>query len=93
MKQSAFALEPDAFDKPIDWLLCDVACYPQRTYDLAIKWISSKKAKRLIFTIKLQGKTDLDMIKKFQAIPGGRVLHLYQNKHEATFFYQNPNSS
>lgn len=90
LKQSAFALEPKDFDKPIDWLLSDVACYPQRLYDLAIKWIESKKAQHLIFTIKLQGETDLETIQQFQNIPGGRVLHLFQNKHEATFFYPAP---
>jgi 23S rRNA (cytidine2498-2'-O)-methyltransferase len=87
MKQSAFALEPDTFHEPIDWLLCDVACYPERLYDLTLKWIQSKKAKRMIFTIKLQGKTDMEIIKKFQKIPGAQVIHLYQNKHEVTFFY------
>jgi 23S rRNA (cytidine2498-2'-O)-methyltransferase len=87
LKQSAFALEPDHFDKPIDWLLSDIACYPDRLYELTQKWIQSKKAKNLIFTIKLQGKTDFEMLKKFQDIPHGRVLHLFNNKHEATFFY------
>lgn len=89
LKQSAFALDPREFQKPIDWLLCDVACYPDRTYDLALRWIESQKAKRLIFTIKLQGKTDLNIIKKFQEIPNAQVLHLFYNKHEATFFYPN----
>jgi 23S rRNA (cytidine2498-2'-O)-methyltransferase len=87
LKQSAFALDPNSFDEPVDWLLCDVACYPKRLYDLTLKWIAAKKAKQFIFTIKLQGKTDLEVIKQFQAIPGGQVLHLFQNKHEVTFFY------
>jgi 23S rRNA (cytidine2498-2'-O)-methyltransferase len=90
LQQSAFSLEPKNFDEPIDWLLSDVACYPQRLYDFAIKWIESKKAKQLIFTLKLQGETDLETIEKFQAIPGARVIHLFQNKHEATFFYPAP---
>lgn len=86
MKQSAFALEPDHFSQNIDWLLCDVACYPDRLYDLIQKWIQSGKAKQMIFTVKLQGETDLAIINKFQAIPGSRTLHMHQNKHEATFF-------
>ncbi len=88
-KQSAFALDPHSF-KDIDWLLCDVACYPERTFDLVTQWIQSGKAKRMIFTLKLQGETDLSMIEKFQSIPQGRVIHLFNNKHEATFFYPAP---
>jgi 23S rRNA (cytidine2498-2'-O)-methyltransferase len=90
LKQSAFALDPKEFDEPIDWLLCDVACYPKRLYDLVVKWIEAKNTKQMIFTLKLQGKTDIEMVKEFQNIPGGRVIHLFQNKHEATFFYPAP---
>jgi 23S rRNA (cytidine2498-2'-O)-methyltransferase len=87
LQQSAFALNPNELDKVLDWVVCDIACYPDRLYDLVINWINSNKAKQMIFTIKLQGKTDIEMIKKFQAIPNSRTLHMFNNKHEATFFY------
>lgn len=90
LKQSAFALDPQTYDGTVDWLLSDIACYPERLYELIIKWLESGKAKQLIFTIKLQGKINLDIIKKFQAIPDSRTLHLFHNKHEATFFYPAP---
>lgn len=90
LKQSAFALDPLTLEKPLDWLLCDVACYPDRLYDLVVKWIASKKAQQMIFTIKLQGKTNLSIINKFQALEGARVMNLFHNKHEATFFYPAP---
>ncbi len=87
LKQSAFALDPNDIPDKIDWLLSDVACYPERLYELAMKWITANKAKQMILTIKLQGETNFSMIQKFQSIPGGRVIHLLNNKHEATFFY------
>lgn len=87
LKQSAFALEPKTLEHPIDWLLCDVACYPERLYEMVMKWIESGKAKQMICTIKLQGETNLATIEKFQAIPNARVINLFHNKHEATFFY------
>ena len=87
LQKSAFALDPNDFDEPIEWLLSDVACYPERLYDFTLKWIASNKVKRIIFTIKLQGETNLEIIKKFQAIPGGKVVHLTHNKHEVTFFW------
>jgi len=90
LKQSAFALDPATLDKTYDWVLSDVACYPERAYSLIMKWIRSGKAKQMIFTIKLQGKTDIATIKQFQAIPYSRIINLFYNKHEATFFYPAP---
>jgi 23S rRNA (cytidine2498-2'-O)-methyltransferase len=90
LQQSAFALEPQSFAAPVDWLLSDIACYPERAYELVQRWISAKQAKKMIITIKLQGQTDFDTLAKFQAIPGGRIIHLFYNKHEATFFYPAP---
>lgn len=84
---SAFAFEPTKLDKPVDWLLCDVACYPERLYNLVIRWINASKAKQMIITIKLQGKVNHETIDKFKSIPGSRLLHLNYNKHELTFFY------
>lgn len=87
LQQSAFALEPSTLDQNYDWVLSDIACYPDRAYTLIKKWIASGKAKQLIVTIKLQGKTDLATIQQLQAIPHSRVINLFYNKHEATFFY------
>ncbi len=90
LKQSAFSLNPKSWNQPIDWLLSDIACYPHRLYPLVEQWLATGKVKHMIVTIKLQGQTDLDMIKQFQAIPQSRTLHLFHNKHEATFFYPAP---
>ncbi|HAT9161153.1 TPA: SAM-dependent methyltransferase, partial [Legionella pneumophila subsp. pneumophila] len=87
LKQSAFALDPEQLTESYDWVLSDVACYPDRAYTLIKKWIASKKARQLIFTIKLQGQTDLNTIKRFQSIPNSKVINLFYNKHEVTFFY------
>ncbi|WP_298623959.1 SAM-dependent methyltransferase [uncultured Legionella sp.] len=87
LQQSAFALEPSTLEHSYDWVLSDVACYPDRAYTLIKKWIESGKAKQMIFTIKLQGKTNLAALKQFQDIPNSRALNLFYNKHEATFFY------
>lgn len=87
LNQSAFALEPASLDLAFDWVLSDIACYPDRAYALIMKWIASGKAKQMIFTIKLQGQIDLATIKKFHQIPNSRLLNLFYNKHEVTFFY------
>lgn len=86
LQESAFGLNPQDF-KEVDWLLSDIACYPERLYALIMRWLDARKDIRLICTIKLQGKTDMQMIRKFQEIPNGQVIHLFYNKHEATFLY------
>jgi 23S rRNA (cytidine2498-2'-O)-methyltransferase len=87
LQQSAFALDPATLDNSYEWVLSDIACYPDRAYNLITKWIASGKAKHMIFTIKLQGKTSLATIEKFQAIPNSRLINMFYNKHEVTFFY------
>jgi 23S rRNA (cytidine2498-2'-O)-methyltransferase len=87
LKQSAFALDPAGVNETFDWVLSDVACYPERAYSLIMKWINSGKAKQMIFTIKLQGETDFSMLEKIKEIPNSRLINLFYNKHEATFFY------
>lgn len=87
IQKSAFAYDPFQLDKTYDWVFSDVACYPERAYDLILKWVESKRAKQLVFTIKLQGKTDFDNLQRLQNIPNSRVINLFYNKHEATFFY------
>ncbi|WP_058534285.1 SAM-dependent methyltransferase [Legionella saoudiensis] len=87
MQQSAFAIEPANLNECFDWVLSDIACYPDRAYALITKWIASKKAKQMIFTIKLQGQIDLSVIKQFQAIPNSYTTNMFYNKHEVTFFY------
>ena len=87
LQQSAFALDPAKLEQTYDWVLSDIACYPERAYGLIMKWIESGKAKQLIFTIKFQGEIDHNTLQKFKDIPNARILNLFYNKHEATFFY------
>ena len=87
IQQSGFALDPYQIETPYDWVLSDIACYPDRALELIKRWIASGKARQMIFTIKLQGKTDIAILKEFQAISNSCLINLYQNKHEATFFH------
>jgi 23S rRNA (cytidine2498-2'-O)-methyltransferase len=83
-RESAFALEPQSFER-IDWLVADIACYPQRLLALIRKWLAAGTVRRFICTIKFQGPTDLDVMAEFAAIPGSRLVHLHHNKHELTW--------
>jgi 23S rRNA (cytidine2498-2'-O)-methyltransferase len=80
---SAFALPPE----PVDWLCSDIVAYPDRLLALVRRWIEAGAAKNIVCTIKFQGQTDHDAAEAFAAIPGGRVVHLFHNKHELTFLW------
>ena len=76
--ESAFALEPRA----VDWLVCDVIAYPERTLALLERWLPV--ARRVVCTVKFQGATDHDAVDRVMALPGVSVVHLFHNKHELT---------
>ena len=82
-RDSAFGLTPE----PVDWLFSDVIAYPDRLLALVRRWIDAGAARYIVCTIKFQGATDHDAAEAFAAIPGGRVLHLFHNKHELTFLW------
>ena len=80
---SAFAITPE----PVDWLCSDVIAYPDRLLALVRRWIEAGAAKHIVCTIKFHGLTDHQAAEAFAAIPGGRVVHLFHNKHELTFLW------
>jgi len=82
--ESAFALDPASIG-PVDWLFCDVICYPARLLRLVERWRESGLVKNFVCTIKFQGETDHETAAAFAAFPGARVVHLHHNKHELTF--------
>ncbi|RZA06154.1 MAG: hypothetical protein EOP11_11055 [Proteobacteria bacterium] len=78
----AFQMTPEKTG-PLDWLLSDVICYPEKLFEFIEAWAKSGLARRMVITIKFQGEADPAIIAKFQTL--GRVLHLAHNKHELTF--------
>jgi 23S rRNA (cytidine2498-2'-O)-methyltransferase len=85
LRHDAFTLKPEDIG-PIDWLFCDVACYPPRLYQWIEKWLESGLCGNFVCTIKMQGRSpDFETPRRFAAIPGSTVVHLYHNKHELTW--------
>lgn len=84
LSESAFGLDPRSID-PVDWLFSDIICYPERLLKLVERWLASGRARRFVCTIKFQGATDFATQARFAAIPGSRLLHLHNNKHELTW--------
>lgn len=82
----AFTMTPDKIGD-LDWLFSDIICYPEKLYDFAQRWLDSGRCKNYLLTLKFQGETNFDIIERFAAIKGSRLLHLAANKHELTWFY------
>ncbi len=86
-RESAFGIDPFA-EAPVDWVFCDVIAYPARVLEMVLRWVASGRARRIVCTLKFQGATDHDSAEAFAAIAGGRVVHLFYNKHELTFLWE-----
>jgi Predicted SAM-dependent methyltransferase len=85
---SGFGLEPKiAGDSAhrVDWVLSDMACYPERLLELVRRWLEADAARNFVCTLKFQGETDHETARAFAAIPGSRLIHLAHNKHELTW--------
>jgi len=70
----------------VQWILSDLAAYPDRLLELARYWAHACPEANMIFTIKLQGAPDPAAYRAFYEIPGSRIMHLSHNKHELTWF-------
>ncbi len=90
LRESAFALESESV-APVDWLFSDIVAYPEKLLALVMRWIASGRVARVVCTVKFQGDTDHAATEGFAAIAGGRLLHLFHNKHELTFLWRREN--
>ena len=81
---SAFALDPRTVG-PVDWLFSDVVCYPARLLALVERWLAAGTCRNFVCTIKFQGETDHAAARRFAAIPGSQLRHLFHNKHVLTW--------
>jgi 23S rRNA (cytidine2498-2'-O)-methyltransferase len=83
--ESAFGLDPKNFNQ-LEWFCSDIICYPERLLNLVKRFLDSGKVRNFVCTLKYQGKTDWDSTLKFLEIPDSKIVHLYHNKHEVTWF-------
>ncbi len=83
-RQSAFAVPPDSLGT-VDWLVADIACYPERLLRLVHRWREAGTCDRFVCTLKFQGATDHEVTRRFAAIPRSALHHLSHNKHELTW--------
>ncbi len=80
---SGFGLDPRQVGAA-DWLFCDMACYPERLLAWLERWLDLGSCLRFVCTVKFQGPADQALVRRFAALPGAWLGHLFHNKHELT---------
>lgn len=82
LKKDAFQLRPEDVGS-VDWLFSDLICYPEKLWEYLQPWL--KKPVSLVCTIKFQGPTNHEILKRFCTANDSFLVHLYHNKHEVTW--------
>jgi 23S rRNA (cytidine2498-2'-O)-methyltransferase len=80
-EESAFGLTPERVGR-VDWLFSDVICYPERLYEYVRRWLDSGLCERFVCTLKFQSNEHYGVIEDFARVSGGRIHHLFHNRHE-----------
>lgn len=83
-KKDAFGIKPEDYPQ-VSWVFSDIISYPEKLFDWVQLWIKSRPDIKMICTIKFQGKTDFQAVRKFKSVPNSRTIHLFNNKHELTW--------
>ncbi len=84
---NAFTYAPP---QPVDWLLCDVICEPQRSIDLLARWLRNRWCRAVVCTVKFKGREGYGVLAALPALLAeigfrfGRVKQLRHNKNEVT---------
>ncbi len=84
-RSDAFKVGVSDVDAP-DWILCDVAGYPERIVALAQYWAEVMPMASLIMTLKFRRNADPTVLDALANIPHARLCHLGANKNELTLF-------
>lgn len=86
IKKDAFKLDPKEIGK-VDWFFSDIICEPKKLLELVEKW--KDFSAHFVCTIKFKGETDSKILREFSKFKGSEIFHLYNNKHEVTWFWKN----
>jgi 23S rRNA (cytidine2498-2'-O)-methyltransferase len=86
-------VEGDAFryqpERCVDWMVADVAAYPDRALDLVRTWLHNDWCRSLVATVKFTGTERYGILESFKAMLATtaddfRIRKLLENKNEAT---------
>jgi 23S rRNA (cytidine2498-2'-O)-methyltransferase len=87
-QQDAFRYTPV---KQVDWLLCDLIAFPEKSLQLLRRWLSEKLCRAYCVTLKFRGSEDYPLLEEAKTILHAYsreyfMRHLENNKNEVTVF-------
>jgi 23S rRNA (cytidine2498-2'-O)-methyltransferase len=85
-KGDGFSYKPDA---AVDWLVCDIIAFPERSFELLQNWLTEGLCKNFCVTLKFRGEADFEIIERTKKLLGnfrGRYFlkQLSNNRNEIT---------
>ena len=86
VKADAFTWHPAA---EVDWLICDLIAFPERTLELLEDWLANARCRRFVVTMKFRGSEDYLRVDAMKALLTRRarafqLRALDANKNEVT---------
>lgn len=83
--EDCFKVDPDRHPEAT-WIFSDVIAYPGKVLPFVRKFVEACPEKNFVFTLKFQGTNHYQVIENFLDIPGSKIMHLHNNKHELTWY-------
>jgi 23S rRNA (cytidine2498-2'-O)-methyltransferase len=88
LRGDAFRYRPE---QPVDWLLCDVIAFPERTMELLERWLTEGWCRYFCVTVKFRGQAGYERLEPFKEwlATAGHDFHLRRltsNKNEVMVF-------
>jgi len=86
VKGDAFAWKPLS---RVDWLVCDLIAFPERTLELVEDWLANRRCRRFVVTMKFRGTEDYPRVDALAALlhkhaSDFQLRALVANKNEVT---------
>jgi 23S rRNA (cytidine2498-2'-O)-methyltransferase len=88
VRGDAFEFQPE---EPVDWLLCDVIAFPERSIELLERWLRERWCRLFCVTLKFRGADEyvhLEAARQMLLASGAafQLRRLSSNKNEVTAF-------
>ncbi len=74
-----------------DWVLCDVAAFPERSIEILKTWVTTKRCKYFAVTLKFKGSRDFELVPTTEKLLSKVcrelfIQRLFYNKNEISVF-------
>lgn len=79
---------PQAILQSATVILSDMACEPAKLLPAVEQWLKLPHVRLMVCTLKFHGKSEKGLIRRFAALEGSEIYHLWHNGHELTWVWK-----